>query len=79
MGTKQVQRRGEIPGGRIASGKERVDEIEKEQPNGTMYVYCRVSVYNKEKGYYVSIGQQLLRKKLQGLLFVQIGAELTWI
>lgn len=40
--------------GRKASGKERVDLIEKDQGNGTVYVYRRVSVYSKEKGYYVS-------------------------
>lgn len=52
--------------GRKASGKERVDLIEKDQGNGTVYVYRRVSVYNKEKGYYVSKEQKLLGKKVDG-------------
>lgn len=52
--------------GRIASGKERVDLIEKDQGNGTVYVYRRVSIYNKEKGYYVSKEQKLLGKKVNG-------------
>lgn len=38
--------------GRKASGKERVDIIEKPQSNGSVYVYRRVSAYNSEKGYY---------------------------
>lgn len=52
--------------GRKASGNERVDYIEKDQGNGTTYVYKRVSVYSKEKGYYVSKGQTLLGKKIDG-------------
>lgn len=49
--------------GRKASGAERVDLIEKKQANGTVYVYRRISAYNKEKGYYVSKEQKLLGKK----------------
>lgn len=49
--------------GRKASGNERVDLIERKQKNGTVYVYRRVSVYSKEKGYYVSKEQKLLGKK----------------
>lgn len=48
--------------GRKASGKERVGLIEKDQENRTVYVYRRVSVYNKERGYYVSKEQKLLGK-----------------
>ena len=51
---------------RKASGKERVDIIEKTQKNGSVYVYRRVSIYDASKGYYVSKEQKLLGKKLEG-------------
>ena len=52
--------------GRKASGRERVDIIEKTQKNGSVYVYRRVSKYNSEKRYYVATEQKLLGKKLPG-------------
>ena len=52
--------------GRKASGKERIDIFDKPQTNGTIYVYKRISVYNAEKGYYVSKEQKLIGKKLPG-------------
>ena len=52
--------------GREASGKERVDIIEKAQKNGSVYVYRRVSRYDSEKGYYRATAQKLLGKKLPG-------------
>ncbi len=42
--------------GRKASGKERVDIIEKPQANGSVYVYRRVSDYNSEMWYYTAKG-----------------------
>ncbi|MCR5605094.1 MAG: transposase [Lachnospiraceae bacterium] len=50
--------------GRKASGKDRVDYIEKRQSNGTIYVYKRISAYNPEKGYYQAKEQKLLGKKM---------------
>ncbi len=50
--------------GRKASGKERVDIIEKPQANGSVYVYRRVSAYNSEKGYYTAKEQKLIGKKM---------------
>jgi transposase len=52
--------------GRTASKKERIDILEKTQKNGTTYVYQRISVYDKDKGYYVSKEQKLLGKKEAG-------------
>ena len=52
--------------GRKASGKERTDIIRKKQKNGSVYVYQRVSIYNPEKGYYVSKGQTLIGKETPG-------------
>ena len=52
--------------GRRASGKDRVDYIEKPQDNGSTYVYKRISGYDKEKGYYVTKEQTLLGKKMPG-------------
>ena len=52
--------------GRTASGKERVDIIEKPQKNGTIYVYRRVSVYNSERGFYTAREQKLIGKKVPG-------------
>lgn len=52
--------------GRIASGKERIDIINRSQKNGTIYVYERISVYDKSKGYYVTKEEKLLGKKVNG-------------
>lgn len=52
--------------GRVASGQERVDRVEKKQKNGSVYIYERRSRYDSSKGYYVSVGQKLIGKKLPG-------------
>ena len=52
--------------GRKASGKDRIDIINKVQKNGTTYVYRRISIYNKEKGYYITKEEKLLGKKING-------------
>lgn len=52
--------------GRKVSENEHVDLIEKKQKNGTIYVYRWVSVYSREKGYYVAKEQKLLGKKGNG-------------
>jgi len=52
--------------GRKASGKERIDIIKKKQKNGSIYVYERVSLYDKEKGFYISKNERLLGKQVNG-------------
>ena len=52
--------------GRIASGKERVDFIERPQKNGSIYVFRRVSTYDRTKGFYVTKEQKLIGKKVPG-------------
>ena len=52
--------------GRVASDQEKIDQVEKKQKNGSIYVYERHSRYDSSKGYYVSIGQKLIGKKLPG-------------
>ena len=49
---------------RIASGKERIDIINRKQKNGTTYVYRRISIYDKERGYYITKEQTLMGKKM---------------
>ena len=52
--------------GRIASGKERIDIIYRKQKNNTTYVYRRISIYDKEHGYYITKEQKLIGKKING-------------
>ena len=52
--------------GRVASDQEKIDQVEKKQKNGSIYVYERHSRHDSSKGYYVSVGQKLIRKKLFG-------------
>ena len=52
--------------GRKASGQDKVERILRRQANGEIYVYERISRYNREKGYYVSVGSKLLGKLKPG-------------
>ena len=52
--------------GRIASGKEKVYNVKKIQKNGSIYVYQRTSIYDKEKGYYITKKEKLLGKIVEG-------------